>query len=166
MPKEWQTGQIITIHKKGNQQECQNYRGITLLSTVYKVLSTIIQRRLQESADNKIGQYQCGFRKGKSTIDAIYILKQIMEKANEANINLEILFVDFRQAFDSIKRNQLLEILKTLQVPLKLRKLIKMTMSHTRASVKTQIGETEEFETNKGVRQGDSLSTTLFNMAI
>jgi len=49
MPADFEVGQIITLHKKGSQQECRNYRGITLLNTTYKILSTLMQRRLQKN---------------------------------------------------------------------------------------------------------------------
>lgn len=166
MPEEWRTGQIIPIHKKGDQQICKNYRGITLLNTTYKILSTLIQKRLANQTRDIIGQYQCGFTRGRSTIDAIHIIKQIMEKAYEHKIQIEMLFIDFQQAFDSINRRKLMLALKELGINPKLRRLIQMTMNRTTVSIKTQKGETEEFEVNKGVRQGDSLSATLFNLAL
>lgn len=168
MPKEWESGQIVTLHKKGDQHECQNYRGITLLSTCYKILSQIIQRRLVAivTAQNKIGQYQCGFLRGRSTVDAIHTLKQIMEKAYKYDIEMEMLFIDFERAFDSIKREKLKTVMRELEVPEKLNRLIMMTMKSTRISIKTTKGETEEFEINKGVKQGDALSAVLFNLVL
>lgn len=58
-----------------------------------------------ESTREVIGQYQCGFTKGRSTTDAIHTLKQIMEKAHEYRLDIKMLFIDFQQAFDSIKRS-------------------------------------------------------------
>lgn len=166
MPKEWETGQMITIHKKGDQRICENYRGISLLNVAYKIVSTLIQKRLADASKKIIGKYQCGFVAGKSTIDAIHTVKQIIDKSNQYNTDMELLFIDFKQAFDSIKRCKLITALKELGVPAKLRKLIQMTLKTTRLTIKTQKGETEEFEVNKGVRQGDSLSTTLFNLVL
>ncbi|CAG9829791.1 unnamed protein product [Diabrotica balteata] len=166
MPGDWEVGQIITVHKKGDQQICENYRGITLLNTTYKILTSIIKKRLSKITKKTVGQYQCGFTEGRSTIDAIHTIKQIMEKANEYKLELEMLFIDFKQAFDSIKRNVLMTALKKLKIPHKLRKLIEMTMRTTKISIKTQRGETEEFSINKGMKQGDALSTTLFNLAL
>lgn len=166
MPKDWEVGRMITIHKKGDPMECRNYRGITLLNNAYKILATIIQKRLASSTRHKIGQYQCGFLQGKSTIDAIHTLKQIMEKVHRAKINVDMLFIDFQQAFDSVKRGKLIEILKELEVDPKLRRLIKMTMENSKICVKTRKGDTCEFLVNKGVRQGDSLSATLFNLTL
>lgn len=166
IPHDWEVGQIVTIYKKGDKHECKNYRGITLLNTAYKIISTIIQKRLCEVSENIIGQYQFGFMKGKSTTDAIHVIKQIIEKAHEYKMELEILFIDFQQAFDSIDRTELMTALKELKIPVKLRRLIYATMKETKVSIKTQKGDTEEFRINKGVKQGDSLSAMLFNMAI
>lgn len=166
MPKEWESGQIVTLHKKGDQQNCSNYRGITLLSTTYKILSTIIQRRLTNATTNLVGQYQYGFRSGKSTTDAVHCIKQILERAYEYSMELDFLFIDFQQAFDNIRRGKLILAMKELKVPAKLRRLIVMTLKSTRVSVRTAKGETNEFTTNKGVRQGDSLSATLFNLVL
>ncbi|CAG4916916.1 unnamed protein product [Colias eurytheme] len=60
-PKQWNTGIICPIHKKGSRRECCNYRGIALLPSAYKVLSYVLLRRLQPLAENildpsKIGQ--------------------------------------------------------------------------------------------------------------
>lgn len=166
MPQDWEHGQIITIHKKGDQKICNNYRGITLLNTAYKIMASLIQRRLVNATKGTVEQYQCGFTQGKSTVDAIHTVKQLMEKTYQHKIELELLFIDFQQAFDSIKRKELKRALKKLGVPSKLRRLIMMTMKRTTVSIKTQKGETEEFEIDKGVRQGDSLSATLFNLAL
>ncbi|XP_056640928.1 uncharacterized protein LOC130447902 [Diorhabda sublineata] len=81
-------------------------------------------------------------------------------------MEVEILFIDFEQAFDSIKRSKLMSALKELGIHPKLRKLIQCTMKKTTVTVRTQVGNTEEFEINQGVRQGDALSTTLFNLAL
>ena len=166
MPDDWRKGQIVTIHKKGDQQLCKNYRGITLLNTTYKIMSSLIQRRLSQLSRSTVGQYQCGFTKGRSTTDAIHAVKQIMEKTYEHRIDIEMLFIDFRQAFDLINRKQLMSALKELGIHPKLRRLISMTMFKTTVSIKFQRGITEEIGVNKGVRQGDALSATLFNLAL
>ncbi|XP_072377719.1 uncharacterized protein [Diabrotica undecimpunctata] len=119
-------------------------------------MSTLIQRRLAEATTNIMGQYQCGFIRGKSTTDAIHTVKQIMEKAYGYKIEVELPFIEFQQAFDSINIAKLLTAMREMRIHNKLRPLIKMTMSKTVVTVKTQEGDTEEFVINKGVRQGDS----------
>lgn len=70
-------------------------------------MSTPIQQRLGKTTKHILGQYQHGFTQGKSTIDAIHTVKQILEKAHEGKMEIEMLFIDFQQAFDSIKRVKL-----------------------------------------------------------
>lgn len=91
---------ICPVHKKGNLTNCANYRGISLLNTTYKVLSSILNARLMPIAENIIGKYQAGFRRNKSTTDQIFSLRQIIEKTTEYNIDTHHVIVDFRAAYD------------------------------------------------------------------
>ncbi|KAF0686884.1 Uncharacterized protein FWK35_00036068, partial [Aphis craccivora] len=93
IPEEWNTAIICPIFKKGNILETKNYRGITLLDTCYKILSSILLERLAPFAEEIVGRYQCGFRKGRSTTDQIFILNQVMEKHYEFNKDLYMVFI-------------------------------------------------------------------------
>jgi hypothetical protein len=86
MPEEWRTGLLIPLLKKGDPTQCSNYRGIMLLNTTHKILTSIIRKILTEHTETKLGEYQNGFRKGKSTIDAIHVISQIIEKSYEYDI--------------------------------------------------------------------------------
>jgi hypothetical protein len=59
---------------------CSNYRGISLLSTTYKILSNILLSRLTPFAEEIVGDHQCGFRRNRSTTDHIFCIRQILEK--------------------------------------------------------------------------------------
>jgi hypothetical protein len=97
MPKEWNTGLICPIFKKGGKLECKNYRGITLLNIAYKVLSCIILERINQHAESVLEEYQRGFRCGRSTVEQIFITRQLMEKCQEFNTHLHILFVNYKK---------------------------------------------------------------------
>jgi hypothetical protein len=73
-----------------------------------------------------------------------------MEKSHEYKIELNELFIDFRQAFDTVYRSQMIETLKLMEIPNKLIRLIKMTMQNTRAVVETERGRSEKFGINTG----------------
>jgi hypothetical protein len=94
MPNEWKIGIICPLQKKGDPMQCANCRGITLLNTTFKVFSKILYTQLLLYAEKVIGNYQCGFRHGKSTIDQVYTLQQILEKTGEYNIETHHLFID------------------------------------------------------------------------
>jgi len=58
---EWKESIILSIYKKGDKTDCNNYRVISLLPTSYKVLSNILLSRLTPYAEEVIGDHQCGF---------------------------------------------------------------------------------------------------------
>ena len=63
MPQEWETGMVINIHKKGTKSKCENYRGITLLPTAYKLFANIIINRLNEHMEDEMVEEQCGLER-------------------------------------------------------------------------------------------------------
>ena len=166
MPKDWNTGLICPIFKKGDKQECKNYRAITLLNIVYKILSNIIMERINQYAENILEEFQCGFRCGRSSIEQIFILRQVMEKCFEFNTDLHILFVDYKQAFDSVNRVELLNIMEGYGIPKKLIRLVDMTMRDSNARITIAGNVSNALNITQGVRQGDGLSGVLFNLAL
>jgi hypothetical protein len=80
LPDQWKESIIVPVHKKGDKIDCNNYPGISLLSTRYKILSNILLSRLSPYIDEIIGDHQCGFRRNRSTTDQIFCIRQILEK--------------------------------------------------------------------------------------
>ncbi|XP_051864305.1 uncharacterized protein LOC127566314 [Drosophila albomicans] len=96
--------------------------------------------------------------------DQIFTLRQILEKSYENQIDTYHLFVDYKAAFDSPRRDRLYAAMSELGIPPKLTRLCRMTLSNTISSVKVGCGQSETFTTKCGLRQGDSLSCILFNI--
>jgi len=71
IPREWPKGITCPLHKKGDQLECANCRGITLLNVTYKVFYNILYTRLLPHVENKLAHYQVGFCPRKSMINQI-----------------------------------------------------------------------------------------------
>jgi hypothetical protein len=71
---------------------------------VYKVFSSILYTRLLPHIENKLVEYEAGFGPGKSTINQIFALRQILEKMKEFRISTHFLFIDFKIAHGSIDR--------------------------------------------------------------
>ena len=113
-----------------------------------------------------LGNYQSGFRPGKSTINQIHTLRQILEKTKEYNVDTYHLFVDFEAAYDSIDRRKLIEAMEEFGIPPKLISLTKATLSSVKCQVRLQNGQSSSFKTTKGLRQGDALACMLFNFAL
>ena len=164
MPSDWNLSILYPIHKKGDPTTCANYRGISLLNISYKVLSSVLCERLKPIVNRLIGPYQCGFRPGKSTIDQIFTLRQILEKSLEKQIDTHHLFVDYKAAFDSTIRSHLYETMSNFGIPAKLIRLCKMTLQNTSCAVLIGKDLTTPFDTKRGFRQGDSLSCDFFNL--
>ena len=101
---------ITSIWKKGDKTDCNNFRGISLLPTTYKILSKILLARLIPYAKEIIGDHKCGFRRKRSIIDHIFCIRQILEKKWEYNEEVHQLFIDFKKAYDSVGREILYKI--------------------------------------------------------
>jgi len=97
IPEEWRTAVVIPIHKKGERNKPDNYRGISLLNTGYKIYSKITAKRLTAIAKVLLLEEQNGFRKGRSCMDCIFSASQIIEKHREFNIPTYIAFIDFKK---------------------------------------------------------------------
>ena len=166
IPDEWTMSVIIPIHKKGDKLVCNNYRGISLLCVAYKVLSKFLESRIRPLAEKLIGEYQGGFRQSRSTTDQLFVVKQILEKCWEYNVDVHQIFVDFKQAYDSVDRVKLLNGLDELGIPTKLIRLIKATMDKSASKVRVGKEATDIFQTQSGLRQGDGLAPVLFNLSL
>jgi sorting nexin-29 len=166
MPHEWKRGIICPLYKKGDTMECSNYRGITLLNIAYKVLSNIIFSWLVPYVENNIGAYQGGFRPGKSTINQILTLRQILEKTIEFGIGTDHLFIDFKLAYDSINREQLYMAMRDLDIQVKLIRMVEVIMTDVKSSVRVGGYLSEPITVRNGLRQGDALACLLFNIAL
>ena len=166
IPTEWNRAIITPIHKKGSKLQCANYRGISLLNVTYKLLTKLISKRLEKYTESILGDYQCGFRQNRSTTDHIFTLRCILEKCHEYNIPIHQLYVDYKMAYDSIKRKFLYETLQEFGIPNKIIRLVHMTLNKSKSKIKIQGEYSREFEIRRGLRQGDSLSCILFNITL
>jgi hypothetical protein len=111
---------------KGDKADCANYRGISLLPTTYKILSNILLSRLIPYAEEIIWDHQCGFRRNRSTTDRIFCIRQIRDKKWEYNEAVHHLFIDFKNAYDSVRREVLYNILIEFGILRKLVRLMKI----------------------------------------
>lgn len=165
VPKEWKQSITIPLFKKGDRKEPSNYRGITLLSCVLKLLTNIIGTAMSHTIP--LSEEQQGFRKNRSTVDAIFIFRQIAEKAIEYNKPAFVCFVDLTKAFDRIRLADVLSILKKKKkVPREYIQLIKELNTDNTTKLRVNKKLTTSIKTSTGIRQGDSLSPLLFNIVM
>ena len=138
------------------------------MPTTYKILSNILPSRLIPYAEEIIGDHQCGFRRNRSTTDhtCIFCIRQILEKKWEDNEAVLQLFIDFKKAYDSVRREALYNILIKFGILKKLVRLIKMCLTETYSGVRVDKNLSEMFPIRNGLKQGDALSPLLFNFAL
>ena len=96
---------------------CSNYRGIKLISFTMKLWERVIEHRLREHA--KIAKNQFGFMLGRSTMEAIHILRRLIERFRVAEKDLHMVFIDLEKAYNRVPKDVLLWALKKKTVPLK-----------------------------------------------
>jgi hypothetical protein len=131
LPEQWKESIIVPICKKGDKTDCSNYKGISLLSATYKILCNVLLSRLTPYAEEIIGDHQCGFRRNRLTTDHIFCICQILEKKWEYNEAVHQLFIDFKKAYDLVRREALYNILIEFGIPMKLVRLVKMCLNET-----------------------------------
>ena len=166
IPVSWREGIIIPIHKKDDKLECANYRGISLLSTAYKVFTKILYNRMEVYMEHIVGEYQCGFRRGRSTTDQVFIIRQLIEKYWEYDREQLHLFIDFKQAYDRVNRTSLWKIMEELGIPHKYIRLTRACYENTNSVVRCGSKTTSPFQIGDGLKQGCILSPLLFNLAM
>ena len=104
MPNEWRRSILVLIFKnKGDIQSCTNYRGIKLMSHTMKFWERVIEHRLRKMII--VSKNQFDFIPGRSTIEAIFLIRQLMERHQEQKNDLHMIFIDLEKAYDKILRN-------------------------------------------------------------
>ena len=110
--RDWQTGVILPIFKKGDHKQCTNYRGTSLFSLPGKVYAKSLERKCRKIVESKLEDGQCAFRLGRSTMDQIFTLKQIFERSWKYGKDLFACFFDLEKAYDRVPRDNLWKVLR------------------------------------------------------
>ena len=118
IPTEWYLGIISPLYKnRGDVNDPDNYRGITLLSCTGKLFTTCLNYRLScYVEDNSLGKEQAGFRVGYSTIDHIFVLQIIIELYQSVKKRLYCEFIDYRKSCDFVNRHLLWQKLLSYEI--------------------------------------------------
>src|SRR5437867_4897837 len=105
-----------------------------------------------------------GLRKDKGTRDAIFQLRMACERSMEMNKNIYLCFIDYQKAFDRVRHEKLVEIMKNAGIPELERRLIINLYWEQQAMVRWENDTTRTFKIRRGVTQGCILSPILFNL--
>jgi len=162
----WKLGKLKEIGKAGKDlSEPGNYRGVMLLEAAAKVVSAIINARLQKLLAAVGRESQAGFTNGRGCPDSSFSLKNVLQSLREHGQESWVCFIDLVKAFDSIDRGALCDILLRYGAPPALVRVIEGL--HKEVNVRMEMGEDfEEFTSSLGVLQGAAASPVLFLFVI
>ena len=165
-PKQWSKGVIIPVYKKGDNRDPSNYRGITLVSCFATLFTIILKERLKAWADtnNIISDAQFRFKANHSTVDAIFIMEPLVNKAIQGRKKLYYSFIDLKRAFDSVYRNGLWYKLIKKGVDGKLFQIIRSIYAGVNCSVRNMNTLADFFSSDVGSMQGQVISPFLFSL--
>jgi len=157
--EEWKETIIVPIHKRGDRARCENYKGIALGNAAYKIL--FILGKIKPYIEKIKGEYQNGFRDGRSVIDNISALKIINKKTWVYNQSIQYLFIDLKRVYDFIHTDMLWKCMEEFKIPTKLINMCKTCLQKTRSVVRIEGTLSSFFENKTGSKQGDSFITNI-----
>ena len=167
LPISWKYSYVKPLYKgKGSKTAPGNYRGISLLVCLYKIFTGIIYKRLESWAEKILPPSQYGFRKGKSTIDAITQLKTQIDYNVGLSGKYYACFIDFEKAFDTVDRDLLIEKLICFGLNGRILKTIKSICDTNYQYIIDGGHRSRQIAQSRGVAQGDKLSPLLFSLYI
>ena len=165
VPEEWKKAIIVPLFKnKGSKLDCGNYRGISLISVPSKVFMRVLLNRIRPKIEEKLREEQAGFRGGRSTVDQVFALRQILEKRWEYALPVYCAFIDLEKAYDSVWREGMWKIAEYYGIPKEVVEILRSWYEGINSCVRVDGVEGDWFPIRTGLRQGCVMSPSLFNL--
>jgi len=169
MPDSWKSALILPFGKPGKDiTNAGNYRPIALTSHLCKWMEKIIVCRLSYYLEQRglLSKYQSGFRKGRSTIDALIKVSNEAEKAVSMKEVMVIVYFDIEKAYDSMWREGLLIKMEKMGIGGRLYNWVLDFLSNRTFRVKVGDAVSDDFRIENGIPHGSAISPILFNIMI
>ena len=165
VPEYWKKSSIRVLFKKGDSKSPENYRPICIIPILYKLFSKVLAGRIKEILNSQQSPDQAGFRPDFSCDDNLFAITMLIEKSREFNCPLWVAALDFKKAFDSIHHDSIFESLAEQKVPATYVDLLIRLYEGQSAKVLNEEAS-REFRILKGTKQGDPISSLLFNAVL
>ena len=157
---------IKLIHKKEERDQLSNWRPISLLNTDYKILTAAFTKRLQTVLPNLINGDQTAYIKGRYIGQNIRLIQDVIDYADDEELEGAILFMDFSKAFDTLERNFLYATLHKFNFGNYFINTVKTMYNSSESCIINNGWLSSYFDLHRGIRQGCPLSALLFLLAV
>ncbi|GJZ87560.1 RNA-directed DNA polymerase, eukaryota [Tanacetum coccineum] len=162
IPKGCNSSFIALIPKSLNANYVKDFRPISLVGSIYKIIAKILANRLVGVLDDIVNEVQSAFIADRQILDGPFILNEVIQWCKVKKKQALFFKVDFEKAYDSVRWDFLDEVLRKFGFGDKWCKWIQCCLNSSRGSILVNGCPTEEFQYGKGLKQGDPLSPFLF----
>ncbi len=165
LPSFFKTAIIKLIPKKGDASKIKNWRPISLLSNFYKIISRVINTRLQKIVDRVMSRAQKGFTKSRQIQEVIINVMETMDYCSKNGIKGVIVSIDQAKAFDSVSHDYMLKVYKFFGFGDRIIRWLSSIGTNRNAAVRLSDDKlSPAFDLGRGHAQGDSPSPVLYNL--
>lgn len=162
-PDIWKKAYIVPIHKKGTKSKIENYRGISILNTVGKVLEKIVFNAIYPVIYKELPVNQHGFLRRRSTITNLACFSNYVLPNMENGGQIDVIYTDFEKAFDRVDHNILIQKLYAMGIHGDLLRWIKSYLCNRSQAVVVGGYKSDFFNIPTGIPQGSHLGPLFYN---
>lgn len=169
VPDSLNMASLISIFKKDDPTKPGNYRGISLIDSLIKILITLLTGRLQTVLEEKsiFIKGQGGFRSKEESVAQALALYEIVKRRQNVHLDTFALFLDYQKAFDTVPHEGLFRKMELMGIRGKMLAFVRSLYRNSSVKVRANDGShSDSFRLLRGVRQGCPMSPVLFDIYI